>query len=190
MNKPEIAVFGGSFDPPHLGHLLLAHYALAVTNVVEVIVAPTFVHAFGKPLLDFDHRLAMTKLAFADLGRVSVDPIERQLGGVSRTIRLVEQLALRHPGARLRLLIGTDILTESARWQHFEEVRALAPLIIGGRGGFPHPDVDPNAPLLPELSSSEVRTALARGEDLSTRVPARVRHYIAQHGLYRSEPRA
>ncbi len=188
MKKPEIAIFGGSFDPPHIGHVLLAQYALSITDVVDLIVVPAYTHAFGKDLRPFEHRLAMAKLAFADLGRVSIDPIERELGGVSRTLRLAEQLALRHPGYGLRLLVGADILVESSKWQHFEGVRALAPLIVAGRGGFSHPDIDPLAPTLPEVSSSEIRAALARGDSVSTQVPARVRHYIAQHGLYRAEP--
>lgn len=188
MKKAEIAIFGGSFDPPHIGHVLLAQYALSVTDVVDLIVAPAYTHAFGKDLTAFEHRMAMAKLAFADLGRVSVDPIEYELGGVSRTIRLVEQLALRHPQHGLRLLVGADILLEASKWQRFEGVRAIAPLIVAGRGGFSHPDIDPLAPTLPEVSSSEIRDALARGESVSTRVPARVREYIAQHGLYRAEP--
>ncbi len=187
-NRPEIAVFGGSFDPPHLGHILLAQYALAIANVTQVIVAPTFAHAFGKSLTAFDHRMAMAKLAFADLPRVRIDPIERQLGGTSRTFRLIEQLALRHPGNGLRLLIGADILVEAEKWERFADAKRLAPLIVTGRAGFTHPDLDKDAPCLPEVSSSEIRSALARGHSVSTRLPARVVSYIGKHGLYRVEP--
>ncbi len=186
--RPQIAVFGGSFDPPHIGHVLLAHYALAVTHIIEVIVAPTYAHAFGKPLTAFNARVAMAKLAFSDLRRVRVDPIEQALGGTSRTLRLVEALAARHPDSDLRLLIGADILLEAGRFQRFDEVRAKAPLIVAGRGGFQHPDVDPNAPILPEISSSHIREALARGEDVGTQVPSRVLAYIREHGLYGAEP--
>jgi nicotinate-nucleotide adenylyltransferase len=185
--RPALAIFGGSFDPPHLGHVLLAHYALAATNVTEVIVAPTYTHAFGKDLTHFDHRMAMAKLAFADLARVRVDPIERQLGGTSRTFRLVEQLALRYPHHDLHLLIGADILLEAEHWQRFEEVKRMAPLIVAGRSGFSHPDLDPNAPCLPAISSSAVRSELLRGESVRTRVPAQVLTYIEKHGLYRAE---
>ena len=187
MKKPELAIFGGSFDPPHLGHVLLAHYALAVKNVTEVIVAPTYAHAFGKDLTDFDHRMAMAKLAFSELARVRIDPIERQLGGTSRTFRLVEQLALRYPHHDLRLLIGADILLEAEKWQRFEEAKRMAPPIVAGRSGFSHPDLEQGAPCLPEISSSEVRSELLRGGNVSTRVPAQVLTYIEKHGLYRAE---
>ncbi len=186
--RPALAIFGGSFDPPHLGHVLLAHYALLVTNVAEVIVAPTYAHAFGKSLTDFDHRIAMAKLAFADLPRVRVDAIEGQLGGTSRTLRLVQELSRRHPGNDLRLLIGADILHEAEKWEHFDEAKQLAPLIVAGRPGFAHPGVGENAPCLPEVSSSDVRKQLACGADVHTRVPARVLTYIAKHGLYGTEP--
>ncbi len=185
--KPELAVFGGSFDPPHLGHVLLAHYALAVTNVSEVVVAPAYEHAFGKSLTVFEHRMAMAKLAFSDLERVRVDPIESQLGGTSRTFRLIEQLALRYPRYQLRLLIGADILLEAEQWHRFDDVKRMAPLIVAGRSGFSHPDVDPRAPCLPEVSSSQVRADLHAGSDVSHDVPARVLRYIAQHALYRAE---
>jgi nicotinate-nucleotide adenylyltransferase len=182
--SPSIAVFGGSFDPPHLGHVFLALYARSVGDVARVIVAPTFQHAFGKTLSDFDQRLALCELAFAPIDGVEVSPIERELGGVSRTLRLVETLAARHPDHTLRLLIGADILLEAPRWQHFDRIVARAPLLVAGRGGYARPS-DAAAVELPEVSSSEVRSGLARGADVSGLVPARVLAHIAAHGLYR-----
>jgi nicotinate-nucleotide adenylyltransferase len=187
-DRRQIAVFGGSFDPPHVGHVLLATYALS-EGVDQVIVAPTFAHAFGKVLSDFDHRLAMCELAFEPLRRVEVSPIERELGGESRTLRLVRELATRHPDARLRLLIGSDILHERARWKSFDEIVALAPLLVCGRSGHAPPadelaDELADGPLMPEVSSTRIRTALARGESVAGWVPLAVRDYVAKQGLY------
>jgi nicotinate-nucleotide adenylyltransferase len=181
---PEIAVFGGSFDPPHLGHVLLASYALSMTRVERVLVVPVFEHAFGKALSDFDQRLAMCELAFQDLKRVEISDHERKLGGISRTLRLVHALREAWPHHRLRLLVGTDILAQKDAWQSFDEICAHAPLLVAGRGGYDRGETDPRAPVLPPISSTEVRATLARGEDVSLWVPERVRAHIAAHGLY------
>ena len=182
----EIAVFGGSFDPPHIGHVFLATYALSVAGVARVIVAPTFEHAFGKPLSPYAHRLAMCERAFAPLSAVEVSGVERELGGTSRTLRLLHALSARHPGARLRLLVGSDILLERDRWQAFDEICRIAPLLTAERAGYAREQGAPDGqgPLLPEVSSSAIRAALADGADVSGLLPARVRAYVAEHGLY------
>ena len=181
MSAPELGVLGGSFDPPHLAHVMLALFGLSAAGLERVVVAPTFLHAFGKPLSDFDHRLRMCELAFEQLPAVEVSPIERELGGVSRSLRLIEALGARHPGHRLRLLVGSHILGERARWQDFDQICARAPLLVAGRPGFGGAQ---HALTLPEISSSEIRAALARGEDTDAWLPAKVRAYIAAHGLY------
>jgi nicotinate-nucleotide adenylyltransferase len=181
MSAPELGVLGGSFDPPHLAHVMLALFGLSAAGLERVVVAPTFLHAFGKPLGDFEHRLRMCELAFQPLSAVEVSPIERELGGVSRTLRLVEALSQRYPGHRLRLLVGSDILAERSRWQDFDGITARAPLLVAQRPGFVS---EPGAALLPEISSSTLRAALARGEDAAAWLPVRVREYITAHGLY------
>jgi nicotinate-nucleotide adenylyltransferase len=178
--KPELAVFGGSFDPPHVGHVFLAAYALSIVGVERVLAAPTFEHAFGKPLTAFEHRLAMCSRAFAALPGVEVSPIERELGGTSRTLRLVQELGRRFPDHQLRLLIGSDILADSARWQGFDAITALAPPIVVTRGGHG----DRGGPIFPQVSSSELRATLGRGEHDRQVLPRDVLAYIAEHQLY------
>ncbi|MET0282878.1 MAG: nicotinate-nicotinamide nucleotide adenylyltransferase [Polyangiales bacterium] len=178
--KPELAVFGGSFDPPHVGHVFLAAYALSIAGVERVVAAPTFEHAFGKPLSAFEHRMEMCRRAFAALPAVEVSPIERELGGTSRTLRLLTELQRRHPGHQLRLLIGSDILAESARWQGFDAIRALAPPIVVSRGGHG----DEGGPIFPQVSSSELRATLRRGEYDAQVLPHAVLAYIRAHQLY------
>jgi nicotinate-nucleotide adenylyltransferase len=181
--RRELAVFGGSFDPPHLGHVLLAAYALSMSRVERVLVVPVFEHAFGKALSAFDHRVAMCKLAFRDLARVDVCELERELGGTSRTLRLLDALAQRFPAHRLRLLIGTDILVESSRWHAFEEISRRAPLLVAARAGY-EGAATARTPVLPEISSSAVRDALQQGRDVSDWVPVSVREYLQEHALY------
>jgi nicotinate-nucleotide adenylyltransferase len=179
-----VGVLGGSFDPPHIAHVSLALVGLSLGGLSRVIVVPTFKHAFDKPLSPFEQRLAMCELAFSDVAHVEVSAIERELGGVSRTLRLVQTLAAREPEVQLRLLVGSDILSERARWQDFESIAALAPPLVAARVGHAQEGCD-LGPVLPEVSSSALRAALARAA-ATPLVPWRVRAYIDTHGLYRS----
>jgi nicotinate-nucleotide adenylyltransferase len=183
----KLGILGGSFDPPHLGHALLAHTALALCDLDRVLVIPVYQHALGKELTPYEHRLRMCELAFADLGRAEVSTLERELGGTSRTLRLVEALSERIPQASFRLVIGADILNEAHLWHAFDEIEKRAPLLAVGRGGVPHPKIDARAPVLPNISSSEVREAFARGEDVSQWLPRRVLSYMREHALYAHE---
>ncbi len=180
----RVAVFGGSFNPPHVSHVLAAAYVLATQEIDRLLVVPANDHPFGKRLAPFAHRFAMCERAFADLSRVEVSPIERSLGGEGRTLHMLQALRASHPEWSLRLVVGGDILNESHKWFAWEEVVALAPLIVLGRQGHAAPGAP--APLLPELSSTELRAMLARGEDVGALVPRGVRAYIEAEELYRA----
>ncbi len=180
-----MGVLGGSFDPPHVAHVMLALLGLSVGGLSRVLVVPTFIHAFQKQLSPFAARVRMCELAFAPLEHVEVSTIEAELGGVSRTLRLVQALAKRHPDVQLRLLIGSDILAERARWQEFDKIVEIAPLMTAARAGFDTQDA-PLGAVLPEVSSTALRNLLARGET-SPLVPAAVCEYALAHGLYKGQ---
>lgn len=185
----RVALYGGSFNPPHVAHLLAATWVLAAAPVDELWVAPVWRHPLGKPLgADFDQRLALCRLGFALLGpRVRVIDAER--GGSGRTLDLVEQLQAQHPAAQFRLVIGADILGEAARWHRFDEVLRRAPALVLGRAGYAippdfHGDVAPV--VLPELSSSAVRAGLADGSLPRGWLVSTVEAEIRRQGLYES----
>jgi nicotinate-nucleotide adenylyltransferase len=180
----RVAVFGGSFNPPHISHVLAAAYVLATQEIDRLLVVPAFDHPFGKALVPFAHRFAMCLRAFEDLQRVDVSDIERTLGGESKTLFTLQALARMNPDWSLRLVIGSDILNEAHKWFAWEQVIALAPPIVLGRAGHPAPGAP--APLLPELASRELRAMLERGEDVGSLVPRGVRAYLLEHRLYRS----
>jgi nicotinate-nucleotide adenylyltransferase len=180
----RVAVFGGSFDPPHVSHVLCAAYVLATQPVDRVMVVPTWAHPFGKKMAPYEHRLAMCERAFADLRRVETSDIEREIGGESKSLFTLRALHEKHPDWALRFVVGSDILMEKHKWFAWDEVVALAPLIVIGRAGFPHPSAGPA--LIPEAASRDVRAALSGGEDVTTLVPAAVLAYVAEHGLYRA----
>ena len=104
---------------------------------------PTYQHPFGKRLVAW-HRLAMCKLAFADIRRVQIATIERDLGGKSLTLRTLETLRERLPHAKFRLVMGADLFGETPRWHAFERIEALAPPLPVGRGGH---DYDKQLPV-------------------------------------------
>ena len=185
----QVALFGGSFDPPHVAHVLAAAYLLSVHGVDRVVVVPVYAHAFDKHLTAFEHRVAMCRLAMSILERVEVSEIERRLGSPSRTLRTVEQLSAEHPEWTLRLAVGADVLADAHKWLAFDEITRKAPLIVLGRAGSERADAPP--PLLPRVSSTRVRALLARTGDADARaeleavVPRDVRDYIEKHELYR-----
>ncbi len=186
----RIGVLGGSFDPPHCGHVLLATYALSVAPIDGLLVVPAFAHAFGKEMAAFEHRVAMTRAAFAvlDPARVEISEIERELPPPSFTYRTLEALAERFPRARFRMIVGSDIVKDTSRWTRIERVTELAPFFVVGRGGHDAPEAE-SAPLdLPEVSSTRVREALRGGCGASGLVSAEVEAYVAEHQLYRARP--
>lgn len=189
--RETVAVFGGSFNPPHIGHVLAVTYVLTCTEIDRALVVPCFRHPFAKSLAPFEDRLEMCRLAFADLARVEISAIEAELGGDSLTVRTLERLAMHHPEWAMRLVVGTDVVAEMDRWTSPERVRALAPPLVLARAGVPVPGGVVAAPaVLPEVSSTVVRNALAAGESLEPWVPRRVLTYARAHGLYgRSELR-
>ena len=182
----EVALLGGSFNPPHVAHLMAAYWTLATQGVQEAWLLPTWKHAFGKPLAPFEDRVAMCRLAAAAVRGLHVCAAEAELRDdplVGKMARTLEHLTAKHPALRFALVIGTDILPSVERWYRWDRVRELARVIVVGRQG--HPVGAAGAPLLPPVSSTEVRERLARGEDVSALVPRCVREYVAECGLYR-----
>jgi nicotinate-nucleotide adenylyltransferase len=180
----HVAIFGGSFNPPHVAHVLAIAWVLASEDVEEIVVVPTFQHPFAKSLAPFEARLRMCELAAGWLPRVTISKVEEELGGESRTLRTLEHLAARHPDWRMRLVMGTDILLEADKWFRFDRVQELAPPLVLGRVGF-NVDGAPSA-VLPAISSTDVRARIAEGKwaELRSLVPRGVLEYVKEHHLY------
>jgi nicotinate-nucleotide adenylyltransferase len=186
----KAAVFGGSFDPPHVGHVLAVAYVLAATDVDQVIVVPCLNHPFAKELAAFEHRFVMCERAMGWLPRTRISRVEEELGGESFTLRTVGHLRERNPGASFRLVIGADVLLDASRWKEFDSVKELAPLIVLGRAGIIAPGAPPA--ILPDVSSTAIRDAVRAGRsaDVSLLVPREVMAYVKDHALYRGGPAA
>jgi nicotinate-nucleotide adenylyltransferase len=177
----RVALFGGSFNPPHVAHQLVGLYVLETAPVDELWLIPCFVHPFDKALAPFPDRMAMCQRAAAALGpRARVSDVEGRLGGESLTLRTVKALQAEHPGIELSVVIGADLEAEVDSWFGAAELRALVPFIVVGRAG--HQGGGPLA--MPPVSSTEVRERLRGGKSVDALVPRAVLDYIRQRKLY------
>jgi nicotinate-nucleotide adenylyltransferase len=181
----RVALFGGSFNPPHVAHQMVALYALETTRVDQLWWVPAFKHAFDKPLASFENRLRMCELAAKGVGpRARVTEIERTIGGPSRTLNTVRRLLKLHPKVQFSLVIGSDITAQLHAWHGIDELQKIVEFIVIGRraavGAADHSPIT-----MPEVSSTEVRRLLRAGSSAEGLVPRTVLDYIYRHGLYR-----
>ena len=177
---PEIALFGGSFDPPHVGHLLAASYVLATEPIDELWLVPVERHPFAKPLVgSYDHRVELCERLAAQLSRTRVSRAEQE-SGQGRTVDLLEWLKPKYPQTRWALVLGTDLDAEKPQWKRFDRVEQLARIITVRRGGYGE-----GAVAIPEISSTRVRALLKAGGDASQLVPRTVLQAIRDAGTYR-----
>ena len=186
--KSRVGVFGGTFDPVHVGHLAIALAALESVPLDRVL----FVPARRSPLKDRDplataeDRVTMLQGAIAGEPRFALSRVELDRDGVSYTVDTLE--ALRSEG-ELFLILGSDALADLARWRAPDRIRELSTILVAARPGAPEPDPMHrarafDAPRL-DISSRELRARAARGMSLRYLVPDAVWEHIKQRGLYK-----
>jgi nicotinate-nucleotide adenylyltransferase len=183
--RREVGLLGGSFNPPHVAHLMAAYWALATQNLAEVWLTPAYLHPFGKELAPFEDRVRMCELAVAPVRGVHVCRAEAELASdplVGKTSRLLEHLTSKHPTRRFALIIGTDVLRETDKWYRWDRVTELARIVVVGRQG--HATNETTKPLLPAISSTAIRERLRSGDDVADLVPKRVLEYLQTRALY------
>jgi nicotinate-nucleotide adenylyltransferase len=175
-------ILGGSFDPPHLGHLIVAAVAMARGRLDRLVVVPCFDHPFGKHPAPFADRMEMARRAFRVLTGTRVSDIESRLPRPSLTLRTVEALREAHPEVSVwRLVVGGDTVAERSSWHRFDEVAAKAEPLIVGRSGYPAAGI---AFEVPDVNSTRIRAGLAAGEDVSAWLDPDVETYLRSRGLY------
>ena len=194
----RIGLFGGTFDPPHVGHLALAEWARVQLGLDQVVFIPagTPPHKAAKARTPAAQRIALTRLAVRGNRAFKVSAIETRRTGPSWTVDTVREFAQTHPRARLWLLMGADMFDTFGTWREPEGILACATVAVALRPGSHRPSATKWArvghgvtwldnPGL-EVSSSALRRRAARGLALRYLVPDAVAKAIADLQLYRS----
>jgi len=198
-------LYGGSFSPPHFGHCIAIMWMIEALNALEVVVVPTYKHAFGKDLLGFNHRVAMCQLMAKQWesshpiaqylseegemapGKVWVSEVEKDLPHPNITLNTVKEF--RKTRDKVAVAIGSDLLHDLDEWTGWQEVLKLAEVVVVGRQGSGHADHDYKLYQYPvelsAISSSQIRGQVRRGKDITGLVPVSIREYIKENGLYK-----
>ena len=188
----RIGVLGGSFNPPHNGHLIIASDACEALKLDKLLVMP----AFANPLKGHDaegaspeQRLEMTRLAFGGDALFEVSAVEMERGGLSFTVDTLEALSRQYEGAELVLLVGIDALRSLNKWRSPERIRELARLVALSRGPESQDDGADDFEIVTtrriDISSSEIRSRLNDGKPVRGFVAESVERYITAAKLYR-----
>lgn len=202
--KPRVGILGGTFNPIHVGHLVLAQNALEAFDLTSVLFVPcaTPPHKSGMHLIEGRHRLEMIEQAIAWSPFFEASDVELQRPGVSYAVDTVQALSRERPAAEMFFIIGADTLGELHKWRHIYDLLPLCRFVTFGRpgvemGGLKAADLRLDDPwperLLHDLvagrqldiSSSDIRYRVAEGLCIRYLVPLEVEIYIAEHGLYR-----
>lgn len=200
----RIGIFGGSFDPVHLGHLLLAESCREQCELEQVWFLPAAVppHKTGKQLAPAKDRVEMLQLATAGHAEFRVSTVELKRGGVSYTADTLHELHQQLRDSQLFFLMGADSLRDLPDWHEPRRICALAVPIVVARAGAPEPDWEALRPLVDEarweqirgcqvtmpqvdISSTDIRARTASGRSIRFRTPRAVERYIETHQLYR-----
>ena len=189
----RIAIFGGSFDPVHHGHLLLAQDALTELGLDLLVFVPAGVNPHKMqtaPQASGEARLEMLQLATREEARFLVDPLELERDGPSFTVDTVETFRHRWPEAELFLLLGEDNLPKLHTWHRFESLQNLVTFVTFGRNTSdpvnPATKLGPHLNRRVDISSTEIRLRIAQGLPIRYLIPEPVRLLIYSHVLYQS----
>ncbi|MBM7554695.1 nicotinate-nucleotide adenylyltransferase [Thalassobacillus pellis] len=184
----KVGLLGGTFDPPHLGHLIIAEEVHRSLELDEVWLIPSHVppHKSG-PLADGKARLEMTERAVADNSHLAVSDIELEREGKSYTVHTIRQLKENYPDAKFFFIIGGDMVQYLPKWHAIDRLLEMIEFVGVKRTGYllesPYPIHEVEVPAI-EVSSSMLRERLKNGMGTKYLLPDRVLEYIKEHGLY------
>ncbi len=200
----RVGLLGGTFNPPHIGHLVCASQALAQLGLDRIFFVP--VHAPPHKGIEVDpgvaHRVELCRLAVEGDDRLDVSLVDADVPGSSYTVDTLRRLHERSPGEQLTFIVGGDMALSLPTWREPEAILELADLAVAEREGIRRIDIIDRLAGLPadrvrffdmprlDVSSSLVRRYVATGRPIRHLVPDAVERYIADTGLYRAEASA
>lgn len=200
----KIGIYGGTFSPIHNGHILAAREFARQMRLDKLLIIPTATppHKNEDCHINAEHRLKMCSIAFSDEDKITVSDIEVRRGGKSYTVHTLEELRECYPSDELFLLCGTDMILTFDRWYRFEDIFSMCCVVYERRENdrsldekidekiaffeeqygaeIRHIDISPI-----EISSTQIRERVSRGDNVSEYIPEKVAQYIEEQGLYR-----
>ena len=187
--RQKIGLFGGSFDPIHHGHLILARDAMEQLGLAKVIFIPANIspHKLDHPPAPAAARCEMVAAAIAGEPRFEMDTCEVEREGVSFAVDTVRRMIERHPATDFFYFIGEDNLAALHTWKEIEELRRLAPFVVLARGGTPANTEFPVITRHIDISSTDIRKRIAAGLPVRYLLPDTTCEIIQRLGLYRNE---
>ena len=189
-DRQRIGILGGTFNPPHLGHLLMAEQVGNQLELDEVWFMPTAKppHAPGKTTIASQHRVQMIQLAIENNPLFKVQPYEIHRGGVNYTVDTMRHFVETYPEYDFYFIIGSDSANDLSTWKQIDELVQLVQFVgVRRPGEFPYQGQYPilwvDSPLI-ELSSTEIRLRVYLEQSIRYQVPSKVEAYIQKHKLY------
>jgi len=189
----NVIIFGGSFNPVHIGHVFISCYILSAYKPERILVVPVYKHAFGKELESFEHRYEMCRMAMDWIPTVAISDIEKEIGGVSITARTIKHLKESNPNWNIKFVVGSDSADDlkTGRWKDSEALLQMAEPLVIRRSPEPlltHRSPKKDCEILPPISSTEIRASL-KGQlpdkIAKTFLPHDVMKYIEEQNLYK-----
>lgn len=189
----RVGIYGGSFDPPHAGHLILAADAARNLKLDLVLFIPAFSQPFKADRAGVappEARAEMLRLAVGKAKNFQVDTVELERGGLSYTVETLEELSRKYPGSELFLIVGEDALKDFGKWKNPERIRELAtPAFLrrhpeSSRQPRPQGVVEASSRLV-DVSSTEIRERVRAGNSIRGFVSEAVENYIEANALYK-----
>lgn len=198
----KIAVLGGSFDPPHIGHYLVTQQVLELLLFDTVLLIPCFMHPFNKPVSNASHRLAMTKLL--ETKQIHVSDFEIRQKTISYSINTLKHLQKENPHDEFSWIIGSDQIATFPKWENWKEIIEKFGLIIFPRDARINSIereieaaigkkflknihiINSKDAIIINISSSKIRTRIKNKQIIKHLVSEKVEHYILDKGLYKS----
>jgi len=193
----RIGILGGTFNPIHLGHLVLAEQAKQLLNLEKVIFIPTNLppHKRHKTLASAQERYHMVSLAIKSNPYFDVSNIELKRGGVSYSVETIGKLKSLFSQANLYFIVGSDFLKEFSTWKDIGELRKICKFVVAQRPGYPFKNLPAGRQELLkntrtikvtvlDISSTDIRKRIQTKQSISYLVPEEVRKYILKKGLY------
>jgi nicotinate-nucleotide adenylyltransferase len=184
----NVIIFGGSFNPVHIGHVLMSCYISSVYKPDKIVIIPVYNHVFGKDLEAFEHRYKMCEMAMGWIPNIIISDIEKEIGGASITARTVKYLKESNPDWNIRFVVGSDSASDlkAGKWEESDALLRMAePLVIQRTSNASQ--LSGNE-ILPPISSTEIRASL-KGQLMNTIaktfLPLDVMNYIEEQMLYK-----